>query len=196
MFVGDRDRTLKMTAWGIHAVGAFVLLLGVGGYQFFVFSLLSKRHQQCQHEIVRTQQLLASQPRTERALAELDARLRELEQRAQRTKAGIPEEPGESEFLRQLTEVADEEQLKIRDFHTGLARQEAGYSQLDVRLLGEGPHDGICGFLERITQLPRVTTVQRMQITGTEGRAVYPLEVTLTLYFAAHPITAAPPPTR
>jgi Tfp pilus assembly protein PilO len=85
--------------------------------------------------------------------------------------------------------VADQEQLKIRDYQAGMVTKHTAYSQLDVRLLGEGDYSSICGFLERIAQLPRVKTVQRMQITGSESRAVYPLDVTLTLYFAADNIS-------
>ena len=181
----DREKSLLLLGWGIHAAGVLSLAAGAFVYHFVVSSLISHQQQRNETEAVRLEQLVATKPQVDQEFRDVNTKLSELQQRAQKMRDGIPDEPRESEFLRHVTEAADVEELKIRDYQPGAITKLDSHSQMDVRLQGEGEYRSICGFLDRISRLPRVKTVQRMQVNRSSSGSVYPVDITLTLYFGA-----------
>jgi len=172
--------------WGIHVAGVLSLAAGAFVYHFVVSTLISHQQQRNEEEAVHLEELVATKLQVDQEYRDVNTKLSELQQRAQNMRDGIPDDPRESEFLRHVTEAADLEQLKIRDYQTVSITKLASHSQLDVRLQGEGPYQSICGFLERIARLPRVKTVQRMQVNKSATGSIYPVDMTLTLYFGAN----------
>ena len=181
----DRDKKLLMLGWGIHAAGVLSLAAGAFVYHFVVSSLISHQHQRNESEAVRLEELVATKPQVDQEFRDVNTKLAELQERAQKMRDGIPDEPRESEFLRHVTEAADLEELKIRDFQPASITKLKSHSQMDVRLHGDGEYRSICGFLERISRLPRVKTVQRMRVERPSVGTAYPIDITLTLYFGA-----------
>jgi hypothetical protein len=52
-------------------------------------------------------------------------------------------------------------------------------------MTGAGDFQSICGFFEEMANLSRVATVQRMNLAIPNDSEIYPLDITLTLYFGA-----------
>jgi Tfp pilus assembly protein PilO len=97
----------------------------------------------------------------------------------------IPDRPCETEFLEQMNQAADEEGLEIRDYRRGTVTVEDTHSFLEVRVLGAGSYPEICGFLDRLARLPRISTAEKITITSDATTEVYPVDLTLRLYFGA-----------
>ena len=93
--------------------------------------------------------------------------------------------PQEAEFLAQISEAATENGLQIQNFTRGAVTVLDTHSQLQIRLIGAGDYASICGFFEEMSNFSRVATVNNLSLSVPEDTEIYPLEMTLTLYFGA-----------
>jgi Tfp pilus assembly protein PilO len=109
--------------------------------------------------------------------------LADLEERAKAIRKRIPDEPQGAEFLRLLTSSADQEGVKILNFRTGAPAPQEGLSKLTLELTLEGDYPNLCGFFDRLARIPRVATVDKLNLEGLTESSQYPVEMTLVLYF-------------
>jgi len=96
----------------------------------------------------------------------------------------IPEHPREAEFLKQVTQAADDEGLKIHNYARGNLDQKPTHAEFTVQLSCEGNYKSIVGFLDRLAKLSRVATVQRLTLSAGNVET-YPFDLTLLLYYGA-----------
>ena len=99
-------------------------------------------------------------------------------------KARIPDEPSEAEFLALASELAAETGLRIHDYRPNKAVQAPSCSSLEVELICEGNYAAICGFLDGMSKLPRLSRIKRLHIDATKNKADYLIEISVLLYFA------------
>lgn len=120
-------------------------------------------------------------------LAELDRRAGRLTKQIEAVRKRIAGQSGEEQFLSQLSELAEREQLKIREHSITPPRPFAGRWQMQLTVFGSGRYESICRFLDGITRLPRLCRVDRLDVT-TAPDGVYPVELTLAIFFTAAPV--------
>ena len=56
---------------------------------------------------------------------------------------------------------------------------------MEVVLAGGGTYASICGFLDELGQLSRLTSVARLEITTQHSSDIYPVTMTLVIYYDA-----------
>ncbi len=192
MAATDREHELRWLGMGCHAAGILVLVSAAGIYHATLRSFAISQEQVNQSEIIEleTQRERASGIRSEHE--QLTRSLADIEERAERIRQRIPDEPSEAEFLRQITNAANSEGLEIRDYNVGLVSGSITHSQVDVRLACQGNYAAVCGFLEYLAKLPRITTVQRLQVMSNLTDDSYPVEISLWLYFGAKASNKSP----
>lgn len=103
--------------------------------------------------------------------------------RVQEGRRRIPPEPGESDFIREIMEVAKSAGVAIKDYRPEPAVVISGCRQLPIHLSGSADYGGICRFLDRLHRMPRLATVERLEINTAAGSTAYPVAVTLGVYF-------------
>ncbi len=179
------DRKLMLLGWMFHLGGLLTIVLGACGYQFVITGLITHQQSANAAEIARIESLLNTDRNVGREFAALQQSLERLEASAEAARQRIPETPEESEFLAQISAAAREKGLSIENF-TRLAVSDLGtHSQLQIRLTGEGDYASICGFFEKMAGFSRVATVSNMRMSIPANSEIYPLDMTLTLYFGA-----------
>lgn len=99
--------------------------------------------------------------------------------------ARVPNEAHEAEFLRQISHLAKEVGVILRDYRPGQTREAAKYSAMEIALTCAGPYEGLCRFLDGIGKLPRLVNVSRLEIDGKQTDGVYAAKLTLMIYFGA-----------
>jgi Tfp pilus assembly protein PilO len=179
------QRKLALLGWLFHVGGLTSLIVSGCIYHFVVSGLITHQHRQHTEEAARLETLLETAGDLRHDHVRLRNELNELEQRAEMIRQRIPDQPREAAFLQQVAEAAKERGLTIRDYQRGGVTVTETHSELEIRLTGEGDYASICGFFEDIALLPRVATVRRMTVSAPRGKEVYPLDMTLTLFFGA-----------
>ena len=94
----------------------------------------------------------------------------------------VPDEPSEAEFLAQLVQAANQTGFRINDYHPGVVRSGERCSQLQVQLSCQGTYRSICDFLDRLAALPRITQVEKLDVTAA-GPDGHPVTLWLVVYF-------------
>lgn len=179
------DRKLLILGWMFHLGGLVTLVLGACAYQFVITGLITHQQTANADEIARIESLLESDRNVSRDFSELQQALSRLEASAEAARQRIPETPEESEFLAQISAAAQEKGLAIENFTRGAVSDLGTHSTLQIRLTGEGDYASICGFFEKMAGFSRVATVTNMRLAIPPQSEIYPLDMTLTLYFGA-----------
>ncbi len=185
MSADSNDRKLMVLGWLFHLGGLVTLMLGACAYQFVISGLITRQRSGNAAEITRLETLLETDRNAGRELFHLQEALRGLEASAEAARQRIPETPEESEFLAQISAAATEKGLSISNFTRGSVTVLDTHSQLQIRLTGEGDYASICGFFETMATFSRVATVSQMNLSISPNSEIYPLDMTLTLYFGA-----------
>lgn len=123
----------------------------------------------------------------------VSTKLRELKSRIAATHARVPPDADAGDFLKELTQIAHEEQLSIKNFKPEKPLRASGYIEMEVALTGEGSFTSICTFFERLNRLARLSKVKHLTISTSPEPTDYPLEATLVIYFGLRGDDAEPP---
>jgi Tfp pilus assembly protein PilO len=109
--------------------------------------------------------------------------LHEVEMRIAEVQRRVPRDADGGAFLKQVTEIADAEQLAIKDFQPERPTARAGYAEMQVTLKGHGSYASICAFIDELNKLKRLSKVKDLTLSATDDATEYPMTATLIIYF-------------
>lgn len=185
-FLSDNPTTrLKMLEWILHGAGLVALLAAGFAVYCLAYLPLAEKQRACVAQIAVVNGLLENSAEIRAAHSRFKDSLAEIRQRADALRERIPDKPCETEFLEQMNEAANQEGLDIRDYRRGEVTVEDTHSHLDVYVSCAGSYRQVCGFLDRLAGLPRLSTVEKATITSDSAAKAYPVELTLRLFYGA-----------
>ena len=111
-------------------------------------------------------------------------KLKEVTTRIANVQRRVPQASDEGDFLHQLTQLAGNEKLAIKEYNPGKAEARNGYAEMQVMLKGEGDFGSICTFVDRLNKLARLSKVKELTLSAEDNRTAYPMTATLVIYFA------------
>jgi Tfp pilus assembly protein PilO len=97
--------------------------------------------------------------------AKVSSTLAEVERRIKDVQSRVPNDADAGQFLKEVTRIANEEKLSIRDFQPEKPAEKSGYAELEVTLKGEGTFISICHFFDRLTKLSRLSKVKALSVS-------------------------------
>lgn len=188
MFKHGPSQKPAMLGVALHGLG-LVIVLAAGGVGYaLVLRPLDDRIEELDGRTLQLQAALENAPtvraeheRLRRAVAAMEAATADLEKR-------VPDEPSEAEFLSQAAQAASQAGLQIGDYRPGVVRAGQRCSHMEIQLSCQGPYRSICDFLDRLAALPRLSQVEKLEITAA-GPGGYPVTLCLVVYFR---LTKAP----
>ena len=194
----DPNQNLQILGRSLHAAGLAVALLILGlGYAFVLRPLeadraaSAARKEDLGHSLADAANVRGEHRRLSAAAAEMERKVAELSGR-------VPQGPSEAEFLSELSVAAAQAGLKVRDYRPGVIRAQGTCSQLEIQLSCIGSYPGLCGFLERLAALPRLSRVVQLDVAAAPDPGQYPASLSLVVFFNLNvePEAAAPPATK
>lgn len=184
MHAVDPNRRLRLLSWLLNGLGALAAVAIVVTVQFLVFRPLDARLAACTRRTQQLERLLSMEEKSREEHARLGGELTAACEQATLVKDRIPDEPREAEFMAQVSELAGESGVTIHDYRPGTVIPKGAYSTMRVDLVCEGNHEGICGIVDGLRELPRHSTVDRLEIDSQEEKEEYALGMRLGLYVA------------
>ena len=176
---------LKMLGWLLHGAG-LIAILGAGFAAYcLVYLPLVRKENAYVARIAVVDGLLDDGEEIQAEYSRSKDALEEIRNRAYTLRQRIPVRPCETEFLEQMNEAANTEGLEIRDYRRGEVVVKDTHSQLEIHVLCAGSYPEICGFLDRLARMPRISTVEKVTITSDSAAGDYPVDLTLRLYYGA-----------
>ncbi len=186
MYQIDPDRKLKVLWWWLHGLGVLVVT-GIALFaEFAVFRPIDDQTAANIHEARQLQTFLRDKDRVRSEHARLAKELAVARGQAATLQARIPDEPREADFLAQASKLAGQIGLQIQDYRPSAISSKQSYSTVRVDLICQGGYASICSFLDRLSKLPRHSTVTRLRIDANRNRPVYSVQISVTLYFVVN----------
>lgn len=99
-----------------------------------------------------------------RRLPQLEAEVAGLRRRLATLRRGLPQAQEASAVLRSLQEVAARSRLTLQSFTLDETRAGEGYEEWPVRLEMTGGFHELASFLDAVSRLPRIVTIDRLSI--------------------------------
>ncbi len=183
MLQHDPDRKLRILGLALHGLGLAIALAVLGLGYAAALRPMGEDIADCGLRIDALESLLRVAPKV---LAEHEALRRELEVLRAKTEAlekRVPREPAEAEFLSQLSGAAAEVGLTIRDYRPGVVRTREDHSCLEIQLACTGSFRSLCGFLDRMASMPRLSRVTQIEVTSAAEPDAYPMTMSLAVFF-------------
>lgn len=147
-------------------------------------------HAPAVHEIAETSaridELLASVrngPVTRQYHRIAEDKLRAVTTRISNLQRRVPSDADAGAFLKEVTQLAEGDQLAIKDFHPEKPEAKQGYGEMQVTLKGQGSFGSLCTFIEQLTKLTRLSKIKDLTLSAGDDPAEYPMTATLVIYF-------------
>ena len=186
----DPNHKLRVLSWSLHGLG-ILLACSIGlTAQLVGYRPVDAQAAACSEQTEQLQVVLRDEQRLRAEHARLSRDLASAREQAAELSKRIPDQPQEADFLAQLTQLADAFGLKIQDYRPGVITPRSSYAAMRVDLICEGDYEGICRFLDGISELPRHSTMVRLEINAAPKKQLYSVELSLEVYVA----TGAPSP--
>ena len=110
-------------------------------------------------------------------------KLREVRTRIADLQRRVPRDADAGTFLKDVTQLANDGQLAIKDFHPEKPEAKTGYGEMQVTLKGQGSFGSICSFIDQLSKLTRLSKIKDLTVTVGESATEYPMTATLVIYF-------------
>lgn len=176
---------LEKLGWSLHGLGLAVSLAAAGLTYALAYRPLESlcsdseaRRDEIAGLLQNVDQLRNQRESLRKSLADADAERKSLLDR-------VPDQAHEADFLSQISGLADEVGLTVRDYKPGQVHSQATYSEMEVGLSCEGNYEGLCRFLDGLGHLPRLVNLEQLDINEQDNDGTYPASMKLVIYFGA-----------
>jgi len=167
----------------LHYAGVLATVVGMAAsYSLWHVPLLAETDRTAE----RIQELTLS-VQNARAIREqyekVSARLATAKAQIATVKQRVPQEAEPGQFVDEVSRIAIEESLDIKDYANATPIVHEGYTQMEVTLTGRGNYAAVCTFLDRLASMKRLSKLQNLTLTASGSATEYPLTATLIIYF-------------
>jgi Tfp pilus assembly protein PilO len=181
------QRRVALPPAAAHGCGAAIMLAIVALLYRGVYTPMQRDIADRSLQIERVANLHARRDAIARDHRDVKARLAVLTESASQTRARMPQELTAGEFVEQATRLAAELGLEVQQCQTGPPQAHEQHATIEVSCRMVGSFASTCRFLAAIDQLPQISKVWRLEVTGAPASAGYPVQVTFQLYYQVDP---------
>jgi Tfp pilus assembly protein PilO len=183
MGFSSRQAQLRLFGWLLHGAGLMSVALTALTFYLIVVRWCVEPRADNEQEAARLAKVFETASEVFRQHRERSEELAQLERNAQTIRERIPDQAREAEFLSQVTRAAEDVKLRVLKYQCQGVQATETHFQFDIRLDCHGSYASICGFLDRLSRLPRLSVVKQLSIVSRGNQASYPVDLTLTLYY-------------
>ena len=188
MFDNNTQRRLTHVGWLLHAAGLLATVASVAGIVVFVFGSLDAQSIELAFQSTELRQTVRESDEIIANNRELRNTLDEVNQRIKHLSSQIPQTAQESEFLAQLSRLAQSAGLEIDNYQPGIAKKVEKHRALDIALTINGNYRSMCQFFDGIQNLPRVCRINTLHIlnqkSSNSNDDVLSITMSMTIYYA------------
>ena len=184
MLITRTERKLSRWARGLHC-GGLLIAVAAGGLMLrgIILPLMEQTAEIVEQE-VKLRNVLELEEILTRENERLTQTLAEADQKIQSLLDRIPNVARESDFLGQITTLAKQVGVEIMDYHPGQISARNDYHEMTLTITSNGSYEGVCNFLHRLHNLPRLSRANKMAILPLDDGKSCSLNMTLTIYFS------------
>ena len=177
---------LQTYGWALHGAGIAAVVACAVAAELLVYAPIAAESEELTNQSDEYAAFLQNGDAIRTRHADLSARLLDKETKLTQLYKQIPDTARESDFLEQLSKLANDGELVIHKYRPRAPVTQERHSEMEIELSAQGGYEGICKFLNGLGELPRVCRVSTLQISvPSSGSVDYTIELTLRIYFAS-----------
>lgn len=173
----------KALGWSFHAAGLLAVVAMLTAFYQLSYAQMAD---QCEAHCERTQQLerlLSNGKSIRRKHHSLREELDQLEQETASMRKRLPLNLEKEQFESSVRLAAHAAKFRLQEAAWDTPESTPTHSRAEVTVSGRGSFASICGFLDKVHQLARVTKIINLELATDQESASYPLEVTFVLVY-------------
>jgi Tfp pilus assembly protein PilO len=110
-------------------------------------------------------------------------KLHEVTTRIANVQLRVPSDADFGAFLKEVSQLAKNDRLALKDFHPEKPEVKAGFAEMQVTLKGQGSFGSICSFVDQLSKLTRLSKIKELTLSVGDSATEYPMTATLVIYF-------------
>jgi len=177
---------IKWCARGQWALAGVIVAL-VAAFYVLGFRPLTKRLNDLRGQITQRQRDVFAGRAETKVLPDVAGEVQRLQARLERSNKSIPPQQELSQFIRDITQLSQQANLKRFSYKPGVASRGEQVCELPIPLVFEGDFLNVYAFLRNVEEMPRMTRVRGMQVKAKDrdkGGNVQ-VQLSMNIYFAA-----------
>jgi len=167
----------------LHYAGLAVVLVAGATTYSWLYTPLENSITETQLQIEDLEIMSRNTPVIRAEHSRLTEHLQEIEQRYAALEARVPLNAEAGNFLRQVSQIAQDQHLAISNFQPAQTTRSDGYAAMEVRLEGQGTFPSICSFFGRLAEIQRLSKVKDLTVNVDANSDEYPMQATIVIYF-------------
>src|SRR5579884_2696109 len=150
---------------GFRELLFFTVLLGLLAASYFVLLKQNQKMHTLQAEKALKQRELTDLHLATAGIADLSGRIHDLQQSIAFFEAKLPQEKEFDKILKEVSDIAETNQLQTKTVRTLKSERYASYSEQPIQMSLSGNFKGFYAFLLQLEKLPRITKITGMQLS-------------------------------
>jgi Tfp pilus assembly protein PilO len=170
----------------LHYTGVLATVISMTGSYSLVHVPLIRQAEQTQERIQELSLSVQNTPAIREQHQKVSERLTTVKARIDTVRERVPPGMDAAGFLDEVSRIAAEANLSIKEYSNAKPASSPGYTQMEVNLSGRGSYASICAFIDELSKLKRLSKIQNLTLTTTGSATDYPISATLIIYFGLH----------
>lgn len=183
LFLNRVDKFRQFDIW-LNAGLGLATLAGLSIGCFLVLGPIQNQMQSVRAEAVGYRDLIQRASEVANRKQKLTLELEKSRQTADELAQRIPAAPRESDFLHQISHLANRSGLEVTDYHPGGIEKRENHEEMEVRVDTRGEYEPLCRFLKEIDALPRLCRLTEMDISTDAKDSKLKADLLFRIYFA------------
>lgn len=188
MTLWDHNRGIATARHAWHACGVLVVIVMILFWWGVLGQSVLKERKEIDHQMGQMLDLQEHEQAIKNRLTEVTNELEQRQREDARRRERTSPPHDEAGFLEWVNELAHTSGLKIHDFRPSGQDSQGIYEQHGVSLSSQGSYSGICQFLDRMRDCPRMNRITSMEITPSDGqRKEFSVSLQILLFTQVQP---------
>jgi Tfp pilus assembly protein PilO len=162
---------------------AVATVLLVAGFYLVGYRPQDRRQKELTAMLAERQRDLKASKTQTRILPQVATEVDRLRARLERSKKSIPKQQDLAPFIREVTQLGQQASLRKPLIEPKPAVRGPRVSELPISLTFDGDFVNVYSFLRNVEEMPRLTRIRQMKITGKDKTGQVRGQVLLNIYF-------------
>lgn len=173
----------EFVGWSLHAAGLLVIALVLATFYQLSYAPMVVQSEKHDKRAEQLEQLLTTSEKVRLKHQTLRQELDDLEHETAAMRERLPHDLQKNQFESSLRIAARTAKFQLEETNWNAPESTPTHSHTEVMVNGFGSFASICGFLDNVNQLARITKISSMELATDQESESYPLQVTFVLVY-------------
>lgn len=184
--------SLHQVTYGLHLIGIAGIIVIGSLFYYGIYIPLENGRDQLDANKASLKEFLATKDQITNNNTEAKELLNDRQKYLDELLQRIPSKASEDTFLAQLSKIARESGVAVKNFSPGKPAMMQKHARVDIDISAHASYEGICQFLDGIANLPRLCQITSFEVDSSLSPTnQYQFRAKLRIFYAPISLTSA-----